>query len=129
MSRSNARTRTCSEVAGSEMARTTISPGCSDRDVAEIWIGGAGAGAVSTRAATIAMSWIISDFRLQTSNFPKVKIPGFGDQVGPAEVGVRRLVDAAKARLLVQPPRGVEVALRPERQFPVAGLPREPDAL
>jgi hypothetical protein len=37
-------------------------------------------------------------------------------------------VDAAEAGLLIQAARRIQVALRPQRDLRVAGLPREPDA-
>src|SRR5437867_12839555 len=55
------------------------------------------------------------------------EIPGLTDEI-LAEALVAVLGDEPEAGVFVETPRGAEHAVRPERDFPVARAPGEPDA-
>src|SRR5437016_12913669 len=58
----------------------------------------------------------------------QLQIPRLADQIVP-EAPVALLADEAKARFLVDAPRGPQHAVGPERDLPVAGLSCEAHAL
>src|SRR5262245_29408304 len=66
--------------------------------------------------------------RVQPRGRLEVELPGLGHEV-EAETAVRLLGDQPEARLLVHAAGSPEVALRPERDLPVARLPGEANAL